>query len=49
MDIIEKTILDESIKYRELYYSTPWWRFRKRRKYYVAWQRGLRSLVNYYG
>ena len=48
MDSTEKSILNHAIKYKELYYKTPWWKFRKRREYYETWQSGLTMFVKYY-
>ncbi len=48
MDKTEKAILDHSIKYKELYKKTPWWKFKQKREYYDMWQSGLKMLIRYY-
>ena len=47
MGILERLFLDRSLRFKKLYESTPWWRFKKRMYLKKEWYTSRELMVKY--
>lgn len=48
MNTIEKLFLERALRFKKLYESTPWWRFKRRRYFKKEWYESRKLMVKYH-